>query len=89
MSGSSATTLATTSLVNGSESVSQKCGNCKFFRRHLSNITEGFCKRMPPSVIIAPVRSKSGAIEPHPVSVTANMHQDDWCGEWQLKVTLQ
>lgn len=66
----------------------QQCGNCKFFRRHLNNIAEGYCKRYPPMVIIAPIQTKQG-LQPAPVSVTANMKQDDWCGEFKMKVTLQ
>lgn len=67
----------------------EACGSCKFFRRHLQNTKEGFCKRFPPVVIVAPVRTKDGAVEPHPVSITANMTESDWCGEYKTKVTLQ
>lgn len=67
----------------------ESCGTCKFYRRHLTKITEGFCKRMPPGVIIAPVKTRGGQIEPHPVSCSPNMEQSDWCGEYKMKVTLQ
>ena len=64
----------------------ESCGTCKFFKRHISQITEGFCKRMPPVVIIAPIGKPP---QPRPVSASPNMAQDDWCGEYKMKVTLQ
>ena len=67
----------------------ENCGKCKFFRRHVTNINEGFCKRLPPVVIIAPIKDKSGVMSPRPVSASPNMHQSDWCGEFKMKVSLQ
>ena len=68
---------------------SESCGTCKFFKRHIQNITEGFCRRMPPIVVIAPIRGSDGKIEPRPVSATPNMHESEWCGEYKMKVSLQ
>lgn len=67
----------------------ESCGSCKFFRRHADRKSEGQCRRFPPVVIVAPVKTKMGNIEPHPVSITANMEQDDWCGEYKMRVTIQ
>lgn len=64
--------------------VIEKCGNCKFFRRHPQDLREGMCRRMPPSVIVAPVKSKQGMTVPAPVSVFPSMSEVDWCGEWKL-----
>lgn len=62
----------------------ESCGTCKFFRRHLQNINEGFCKRFPPIVVMAPIKQQI-----RPVSASANMADHDWCGEYKQKVTLQ
>lgn len=69
--------------------INESCGGCKFFRRHLEAPDEGFCKRFPPIVIVAPIKRRDGTTGPAPVSATPNMHESEWCGEYKMKVTLQ
>lgn len=69
----------------------ESCGACKFFKRHIAKsapITEGFCKRYPPSVLMVPQQTSKGIV-PVPGAIGPNMNERDWCGEFKLKVTLQ
>lgn len=64
---------------------SESCGNCKFFKRSISQPEDGLCRARSAQVIMAPVRTGRG-LEPHPVAVFPNMAQDDWCGEYISRI---
>jgi hypothetical protein len=61
----------------------ESCATCTYFRRHLQNVTEGFCRRFPPVVIIAPIGNPPA---PRPVSASPNMDEKEWCGEWRTRI---
>lgn len=60
-----------------------KCNTCKFFRLNARDMRVGECVRNPPQVSLFPTPNG-----PMPVSVMPPTKGEDWCGEYQQKVTL-
>lgn len=73
--------------------MSEHCGNCRFFLAQPSNgqaLTTGLCRRNPPSMITVPVRHPiSGQTEIQLQGRFSPVHENNWCGEWQLGVKIE
>ena len=55
------------------------CGNCRFAGKEETDFYDGsfrFCKRYPPTVVV---------IDEKEVFRSPEVHDSDWCGEWQPK----
>lgn len=68
----------------GNGMTDEACGTCKFFKRRANLMSEGQCLRYPGTPLPMPMGAKLQL-----ATLIPNKHQNEWCGEYKMKVTIQ
>jgi len=65
------------------------CANCKFCSR--GDGQDLLCRRLPPqsTVVLRPAQTLQGTqLVPTPVTSWPLVRKDEWCGEFEMQLTL-
>ena len=59
----------------------KSCNDCAFFAREPHDLQRGQCRRHPPVVLMAPVKTIAGD-RITPIAVWPGVDAAAWCGDW-------